>query len=242
RDRRDSHRRCRPRDVEGRGLLRRDLRPARRGAHRGHRRDRAAALPRAAQLPGGKLPQSQPQRDVPASPGRGPQGAHHDQVAELEPQPFPPGRYPLIVVGSGPGGLQLTYCLRRLGIEHAVLSQDEAPGGMFRRWPVFQRMLSWTKPFTGFDRHSREYERYDWNSLLAEEEMHRGVMPEVMDGSSYFPSRPEMERGLALFAGRTGLRVRYRCGWETTRKDSAGDFVLGTTDGEYRAPILVFAV
>src|SRR5207253_4512299 len=58
---------------------------------------------------------------------------------------------------------------------------------------------------------------------------------------SYFPSRPEMERGLALFAGRTGLRVRYRCGWETTRKDSAGDFVLGTTDGEYRAPILVFA-
>src|SRR5947208_2973978 len=72
--------------------------------------------------------------------------------------------------------------------------------------------------------------------------MHRGVMPEVMDGSSYFPSRPEMERGLALFAGRTGLRVRYRCGWETTRKDSAGDFVLGTTDGEYRAPILVFAV
>jgi len=163
-------------------------------------------------------------------------------VAELEPQPFPPGRYPLIVIGSGPGGLQLTYCLRRLGIEHAVLSQDEAPGGMFRRWPVFQRMLSWTKPFTGFDRHSREYERYDWNSLLAEEQQHRGVMPEVMDGTSYFPSRPEMERGLVLFTERTGLRIRHGCRWESTRRDGDGDFVLGTTDGEYRSPIVVFAV
>jgi thioredoxin reductase len=163
-------------------------------------------------------------------------------VAELKPKPFPPGRYPLLVVGSGPGGLQLTYCLNRLGIEHAVLSQDDVPGGMFRRWPVFQRMLSWTKPYTGFDRHSREYERYDWNSLLAEEDVHRGVMPEVMDGTSYFPSRPEMERGLALFAERTALRVRYGCRWETTRKDEEGDFVLGTTDGEYRAPIHIFAV
>jgi len=163
-------------------------------------------------------------------------------VAELEPKPFPPGRYPLIVVGSGPGGLQLTYCLTRLGIDHAVLSQDDAPGGMFRRWPVFQRMLSWTKPYTGFDRSSREYERYDWNSLLAEEESCRGVMPGVMDGTSYFPSRPEMERGLVLFAERTGVRVRYGCRWETTRKDAGGDLVLGTSDGEYRAPIVVFAV
>ena len=163
-------------------------------------------------------------------------------MAELEPKPFPPGRYPLIVVGSGPGGLQLTYCLRRLGIDHAVLSADDAPGGMFRRWPVFQRMLSWTKPYTGFDRRTREYERYDWNSLLAEDDQHRGVMTEVMDGTSYFPSRPEMERGLALFVERTRLQVRYGCRWETTRQEANGDFVLGTSDGEYRAPVVVFAV
>jgi hypothetical protein len=42
--------------------------------------------------------------------------------------------------------LQLSYSLSRLGIDHAVLSDDPAPGGMFRRWPIFQRMLSWTKP------------------------------------------------------------------------------------------------
>jgi thioredoxin reductase len=102
-------------------------------------------------------------------------------------------------------------------------------------------MLSWTKPYSDFDHKSRAYERFDWNSLLADEEEHRGLMPALMDGTSYFPSRPEMERGLVTFAERTGLRVRYGCRWETTRREGE-EFVLGTTDGEYRAPVAVFAV
>ena len=177
-------------------------------------------------------------------------------MGELSPsahldKPFPPGRYPLIVVGSGPGGLQLSYSLSRLGIGHAVLSEDSAPGGMFRRWPVFQRMLSWTKPYTGLQRSSRAYERFDWNSLLADDERQRAVMPALMDGTSYFPSRPEMQRGLETFAERTDIKVRYDCRWESTSLTSspsgggqggAQDFILGTSDGEYRAPIVVFAV
>jgi thioredoxin reductase len=156
-------------------------------------------------------------------------------------KPFPPGRYPLVVVGSGPGGMQLTYSLTRLGVRHATISADEAPGGMFRKWPVFQRMLSWTKPYTGFQPGSREFERSDWNSLAGDEAAHRGLMAGVMDGTSYFPSRPEMQRGLELFAERTSLQVRYGCRWEATRKED-GDFVLSTSDGEYRAPCVVFAV
>ena len=164
-------------------------------------------------------------------------------MAQLTERPFPPGRYPLVIVGSGPGGLQLSYCLNRLGVDHAVISADPEPGGMFRRWPVFQRMLSWTKPYAGCDHNSRIYERYDWNSLLADEEEHRGIMPALMDGTSYFPSRPEMERGLATFAGTTGLLVRYGCHWETTAKTpDEKEFVLGTSNGEYQAPVIVFAV
>jgi thioredoxin reductase len=162
-------------------------------------------------------------------------------VAQLEKSPFPSGRYPLIIVGSGPGALQLTYSLSRIGIEHAVLSDDPTPGGMFRRWPVFQRMLSWTKPFTGLEHGSRAYERYDWNSLLADEDAGRAVMPRIMDGTSYFPSRPEMERGLVAFAEACSLRIRFGCHWDSTRRDG-DDFVLHTSDGDYRAPLLVFAV
>jgi thioredoxin reductase len=156
-------------------------------------------------------------------------------------RPFSPGEYPVVVVGSGPGGIQTSYQLRRFGIDHAVISADPSPGGMFRRFPLFQRLLSWTKPHSPFARDSREYEWYDWNSLVADEPENRAVMPPLMDGTSEFPSRPEMELGLATFAQRTGVRIRHDCRWESTRID--GDrFVLGTSDGEYRCRAVVFAV
>lgn len=156
-------------------------------------------------------------------------------------KPFPPGSYPLLVIGSGPGGLQLSYSLRQLGCDHAIISADDSAGGMFKKWPLFQRMLSWTKPFAPADRHSRQYERFDWNSMLAEEEKLRGSQAEFMDGTSYFPSRHEMEQGLATFADRAGVDVRYGCRWESTREENGG-FVAVTSDGEYKAPVLVVAV
>jgi thioredoxin reductase len=162
-------------------------------------------------------------------------------VNEQVERPFPPGDYPVVVVGSGPGGLQTSYYLRHLGIDHALISADPAPGGMFRRFPFFQRLLSWTKPYGPVPRDDRFYQWYDWNSLLAEEPESRAIMPTLMDGSSSFPSRPEMEQNLATFVERTGLRVRYDCRWEATRREGER-FVLQTTDGDYRCQVAIFAV
>jgi thioredoxin reductase len=167
-----------------------------------------------------------------------------DAAAAAE-RPFPPGDYPVVVVGSGPGGLQVSYGLTQAGIQHAVLSADPSPGGMFRRWPFFQRLLSWTKPYAPEQRGTREYERYDWNSLDADEPELRGLQAEFMDGSSYFPSRPEMEKNLSAFAERAAIRVRYECTWERTRREEGPDgvrYVLETSDGEYRCEAVVLAV
>ena len=163
-------------------------------------------------------------------------------MAQLTERPFPPGTYPLVVVGSGPGALQLTYSLRKWGVDHAVISADDSPGGMFRKWPIFQRMLSWTKPYADHRRGTREYQRYDWNSLLGDDVETTAIMPTVMDGTSYFPSRPEMERGLVAFAERAEVEVRYGCEWRSTRRLDDGGFALETSDGEYRAGAVVFAV
>jgi thioredoxin reductase len=165
-------------------------------------------------------------------------------MAELS-RPFPPGDYPVVVIGSGPGGIQVSSSLRALGVQVATISADPGPGGMFRRWPFFQRLLSWTKPYAPVPRGSRAYERFDWNSLLSDDPAATAIQAEFMDGSSYFPSRPEMEANLTAFVERTGLPIRYDCTWTGTRREdgpSGQRFVVETTDGEYRCEVLVVAV
>lgn len=160
-------------------------------------------------------------------------------MAELK--PFPPGHYPCIVVGSGPGGLQTSYCLSRLGVPHATISADDSPGGMFQRYPLFQRLISWTKPYAPAEPGTRAYEWYDWNSLLGAEPSHSNLVRLFMDGSTYFPARAEMEAGLREFARRGAVTVRYGCTWESTARNDTG-FALTTSDGEYSCRVLILAI
>jgi len=156
-------------------------------------------------------------------------------------RPFPPGSYPVVVIGSGPGGLQLSHDLRASGVEHAVLSSDPGPAGMFRRFPLFQRLITWTKPYAPSARGTREYERYDWNSLLGSRPEEQALVAERLQGPTYFPARDEMEGGIADFVARAGLAVRYGCTWGSTERTDDG-WIVRTSDGEYRARILVCAV
>jgi thioredoxin reductase len=155
--------------------------------------------------------------------------------------PSPPGQYGVVIVGSGPGGLQTSYCLGRLGIHHAVISADDGAGGMFRRFPLFERLISWTHESADVERGTRAYEAHDQNSLVADEpELGSLVVSRIGDGNRR-PSRDEMADALRVFAEQAALPVRYGCRWETTRLEDGG-VVLGTSDGEYRCRAAVFAV
>jgi thioredoxin reductase len=156
-------------------------------------------------------------------------------------RPFPPGDYPLVIVGTGPGGLQTSYDLRRWGIEHAVISRDEGPGGMFRRFPRFQRLITPSRQYSPVERGCAAYYRYDWNSLVPDKVEHQSLVTDYMDSTNYFPARSEIETAFSTFVERAGITARYGCEWRSTRQEDDGRFVLETSDGEYRAPLLVFA-
>ena len=90
----------------------------------------------------------------------------------------------------------------------------------------------------GRARARRAYERYDWNSLLGDERETCAIAPTLMDGTSYFPSRPEMEANLAAFAERARARRPLRLPMDRRRGCSTGRtgadrFEVETSDGAY---------
>ena len=78
----------------------------------------------------------QPAGHVPDAPGPGAATPQREPLAELSPvdpdaRPFPPGEYPVIVIGSGPGGLQIS--LRPQALRRAARG---AVGRSVARWHV----------------------------------------------------------------------------------------------------------
>ena len=237
---RRAHRRRGARPAGQGRLLRRDVaaaRASRRSPTSWPRRPLHGAPPRRARtceafllaLPAGHVPHAPVGRPPPGHRQPTRLSAVHDRATTAQrpaatERPFPPGDYPVVVVGSGPGGLQASYYLRRLGIEHAVISADPCAGRHVPPLPVLPAAAVVDQAVRASWPHdSREYEWYDWNSLLAVEPEHRAVMPDLMDGTSEFPSRPEMEQGLATLRGahRPAGPLRHALGGHVSATASA---------------------
>ncbi|MFC5827010.1 NAD(P)-binding domain-containing protein [Nonomuraea insulae] len=140
-----------------------------------------------------------------------------------------------LIVGAGPGGLQLSYFLQRAGADYVTLEREAAPGGFFRRYPRHRRLISLNKVHTGTDDRETQL-RWDWNSLLNDG-------PDLMFPSysqEYFPHADDLVRYLADFQHTHELRVRYST--PVRRVDKDGDrFVVHAGDDVYRADCVIVA-
>ena len=139
--------------------------------------------------PGGRgLPGRPSAGDVPDAPGVGPPPAEREPMAELSDRPFPPGDYPVVVVGSGPGGLQVSYSLRRLGVPTTRSSRPTtSPAGCSGAGRSSSACCRGPSRTRRSPRGTRAYERYDWNSLIPDDDDHRAIQAEFMDGTLVLP-------------------------------------------------------
>ena len=72
-----------------------------------------------------------------------------------------------VVLGAGPGGLQLAHYLDSAGRDYVVLEQATRPASFFERYPRWRQLISINKARTGRDELDFNL-RHDWNSLLSE--------------------------------------------------------------------------
>ena len=104
------------------------------------------------------------------------------------------------------------YCLSRLGVEHAVISRDETPGGMFRLYPIFQRLLSLVearRAGRAGDARLRVVRPQQPPAETSPE--HQALVPRASwTGRSCSVARGD-GAGLAAFADRVPVPVRYGC-------------------------------
>ncbi|AWF80208.1 pyridine nucleotide-disulfide oxidoreductase [Microbulbifer sp. A4B17] len=113
-------------------------------------------------------------------------------------------KYTVIILGAGPGGLQLAHFLENTNIDYLVLERHNEAGSFFRKLPRGRRLISINKPNTGFENYEKNL-RWDWNSLLGGCED-----PPFSDyDNEFYPNADSIVRYLNDFTARHFLKVRF---------------------------------
>ena len=120
------------------------------------------------------------------------------------------------------------------------LEPTDEPGGMLLSGRFFQRLLSWTKPYSPVQRGTREYERYDWNKPPRRgAAATRSLMPDLMDGTSYFPvpARDAAQPGASSRTRRPTFRSATAAAGRPRGGPDGDRFVLEMTRWRISLPI-----
>lgn len=136
----------------------------------------------------------------------------------------------VIVLGSGPGGLQAGYFLKKARVDYLILERNNEPGSFFSRFPLSERLISLNKVYTGSDDKNLNL-RYDWNSLLNDEDLLFKQFSE-----EFYPHTDDLKAYLLEFSKQLNIRYSYNV-ISVTKNDD----MYSINDGEYTCDKLFVA-
>lgn len=149
----------------------------------------------------------------------------------------------VIIVGAGPGGLQVALSLKELSNEYnqkldlLIIESGKQAGTFFTKYPVHGQLISNNKLYTGKPPKSRFSERFDWNSLLTKEKkiLMRNYSRE------FFPRREALVEMLNDLVVEYDLPIMFNTTWTATRKTEQGYFEIETDKGILHSKFLIIA-
>jgi len=131
-----------------------------------------------------------------------------------------------VILGAGPGGLQMAYELDRRGADYVVLEKEPRAACFFETFPRQRRLISLNKRHNIFPEPTFNL-RQDWNSLLSDD-----MSLKFTDYSEeLYPHADDLSRYLQDFAQHFELKISYNtCVEQISRPD--GRFHLQASDGD----------
>jgi thioredoxin reductase len=142
-----------------------------------------------------------------------------------------------VIIGAGPGGLQLGYYLEQARRDYVILERAHSPGNFFARFPRHRRLISANKVHTGYSGEEEKALRFDWNSLLTDE-----YAPLFTSYSrKYYPLAGERITYLSEYADAYSLKIQYGAGVSHVSKEGDLFLIRDAAGRSYRARVLICA-
>ena len=140
-----------------------------------------------------------------------------------------------LIIGAGPAGLQLGYCLEKANHHYLILEAGSTSGTFFKKYPRHRTLISINKVHTGYDDPELQL-RWDWNSLLSDDD----TMTLKHYNQAYFPDADDLVHYLNDFAEQNHIKIQYNTKVERITKD--GVFIVHDTTGKvYQSRRLIVA-
>lgn len=140
-----------------------------------------------------------------------------------------------VVVGGGPAGVQVSYLLKKAGLQHLVLERASIAGSFFARYPRQRKLISINKVYTGTDDPEVNM-RWDWNSLLADSG------PLFRDFSKeYFAGADALVEYLQAFVSEHELPIVFDFSVSKIERDADGFVVTSSAGTSVRCRHLIIA-
>lgn len=143
-----------------------------------------------------------------------------------------------IIVGAGPGGIQMGYFLEKNKRDYIILEKNDTAGSFFATQPRHRKLISINKKYNYFTEDEFNW-RHDWNSLLSDDLSMRFTLYT----DDLFPSADILYQYLQDFAKCFNLNISYNVAVNRIEKHSDGDFLLSTSTGQkYKCQVLLLAL
>ena len=142
-----------------------------------------------------------------------------------------------LIIGAGPGGLQMAYFLERAGRDYLVLERNDVAGSFFATYPRHRKLISINKKHNYYPEDEFNW-RHDWNSLLSDDP----EMRFTKYSDELFSNADTLYQYLQDYAGHFELKIAYGVKATSIAKDGE-EFLIATENGpEYRCEVLLLGL